>query len=150
MGLPVPIKLSVSVFCLCLVVTWTWVDDHHIIIGFGLIIRKVKSHGKIAVVFFYSRTIYCYSVFHYNFFKIIFVDFIFNIKIIKNLTLRFFFLFTLSFYEISVVCRFVEVIQVAPWMSCVFLIELDFFIVYFFIYCLKNSLREKILLNFTK
>jgi hypothetical protein len=49
-----------------------------------------------------------------------------------------FFLFILSFYEISVVYKFVEVTQVAPVYGCYvfFLIKLDFFIVYFlYIYC---------------
>ena len=69
--------------------------------------------------------------------KIIIIDFIFNIEMIENLTLKFF-LFILSFY---VVCDFIEVTQNTPVYGCsevFFLIELGFFIVYFFLILLKK------------
>jgi hypothetical protein len=53
-----------------------------------------------------------------------------------------FFLFILSFYEISVVYGFVEITQIALVYRChvFFLIEHDFFIVYFFIYIVKKHI----------
>jgi hypothetical protein len=50
------------------------------------------------------------------------------------------FFFILSFYDVSVVCMFVKVIQIAPIYRFgeFFLIELDFFIIYFFLILLKK------------
>ena len=55
------------------------------------------------------------------------------------------FFFILSFYDVSVVCMFVKVIQVAPVYRFgeFFLIELDFFIIFFSHIVKKNSFREK-------
>jgi hypothetical protein len=76
------------------------------------------------------------------FLKKYFFYFIFNINIVENLIL-FFFLFIFSFY---VACEFIEITRITlvyKFGEVIFLIELVFYIVYFFSYFKKNSFIEK-------
>jgi len=66
----------------------------------------------IATIFFHI-VFFLHMFICYDFFKLFLSIYFFNIEMAENLVL-YFFSFILSFYEVSIVCKFIEVTQVAP------------------------------------